>query len=115
MAEPRNRRSPRGQIAEHSGQVSIELEFLRARQAQAKATAKLADAISEAVDRFGPAADTIHGFGDRLDALCMFLQKKGPWLFASIPMILVAVNAISPSAATSLAEVLTKIAAALAN
>lgn len=114
MVEARARRSPRGQVSEHAGQVSIELEFLRARQAQAKATAQLAAAISTAVDRFGPAADTFHGFGERLDALCIFLQKKGPWFLASVPMILVAINAISPTAATGLAEALAKIAAALA-
>lgn len=101
-----SRRSPAGKLLEPSGAVNVEMAFLRARESQAKATAEMAQALVAATERFGPAADTLHGFGQRLDALCMFLTKKGPWVLASIPAVLVSINAISPAAAKALGAVL---------
>lgn len=58
--------------------------------------------LGNAVETLKPAIETVHGFGDRLDALCQFLKKKGPWLLGSAPGVLLAVQAISPSAAKAL-------------
>lgn len=40
----------------------------------------LAAAIDRAIERFGPAADTVAGCGDRLDKLCVWLRGKWPWI-----------------------------------
>lgn len=45
-------------------------------QAFAQATNRLAAAI----EGFKPAADTVHGFGHRLDAFCTWVKGKWPWL-----------------------------------
>lgn len=39
----------------------------------------LASAIREGTETFRPAAETVHGFGDRLDALCDWLRSKKTW------------------------------------
>lgn len=46
-----------------------------AMQAFAAATNRLAQAI----EGFQPAADTVHGFGERMDALCTWVKGKWPW------------------------------------
>lgn len=79
-----------------------------AQLAQARATMALARSIDRATKRVGPAADFVHGLGARLDALCDFLRKKGPWILASVPTVLMALGAITPNAAKILAEVLIK-------
>lgn len=113
MAAQRPRRASVSHLADHPD--NLDREFLKARRAQADATAALAAAIVGATTRFGPVADTVHSFGMRLDALCLFLKKKGPWMLASVPMVLVLVNAVSPQAAAGLAESIAKITAALAH
>lgn len=40
----------------------------------------LAAAIREGTETFRPAAETVHGFGARLDSLCRWLTGKWPWL-----------------------------------
>lgn len=62
---------------------------------QAKATASpearaqfaLAKAINKMDERFGPAADAIVSLDKRLDALCEWLKKRGPWVLASVPVV----------------------------
>lgn len=56
---------------------------------QAKAWHRIADVGEAALEAFKPAADTIHGFGIRLDALCKWLTGKWPWI-AVTAMLLVA-------------------------
>ena len=68
----------------------------------ADAIESLAGAVREGTIAFQPAADTVAGAGQRLDALCSFLAKKGPWLLASVPAVLLAIGAISPNAAAGL-------------
>ncbi len=85
--------------------------LVAAQVSQARATMEVAKAINRAVDTFAPAANTIHGFGDRLDALCTWLRKKGPWLLASIPGVLVGIQAISPQVAKGLQAILTGLGA----
>lgn len=84
----------------------------KALMAQAKAMEEVAAAINRAVDTFEPAMATVHSFGLRLDALCMFLRKKGPWILGSIPGVLVAIQAITPQAAKLLSAWLTGLGAA---
>ncbi len=85
--------------------------LVAAQVSQARATMEVAKAINRAVDTFAPAANTIHGFGDRLDALCTWLRKKGPWILASIPGVLVGIQAISPQVAKGLQAILTGLGA----
>lgn len=63
---------------------------------EAAAAFALAKAIDRATERLAPAADTIVGFGHRLDALCNWLKKWGPWVLASIPLVASAVGGAAP-------------------
>lgn len=42
----------------------------------------LAAAIREGTETFRPAAETVHGFGARLDALCTWVTGLWPWILA---------------------------------
>ena len=70
-------------------------ELVNAMNRFADAAEKIAEAVLAAVT-------FCDGIAHRLDALCSFLKRKGPWLLASIPTVLVAVQAISPNAAAAL-------------
>lgn len=35
--------------------------------------------IADALEGFTEAAGTVHGFGERLDALCIWLKSRWPW------------------------------------
>lgn len=54
--------------------------------------------IAASLERIEPAADVIHDLADRLDRLCQFAKRKGPWILASMPVIITAINAVSPNA-----------------
>lgn len=54
---------------------------------EARAQFALAKAINKMDERFGPAADAIVNFDKKLDALCAWVKKRGPWLLASIPIV----------------------------
>lgn len=71
----------------------------------------IALAINHAVGTFAPLAHAATDGMRRLDLLCQWLRKKGPWLLASIPGVLVAIQAISPQAAKALATVLQSLGA----
>lgn len=71
---------------------------LQAAEIVAKANYAVADAITAATERFAPAADVLAGVGDRMDHLCQFLRKRGPWLLASTPLVLTSIGAITPEA-----------------
>ncbi|MNX57068.1 hypothetical protein D3C86_878780 [compost metagenome] len=58
--------------------------------------------IADSLDEVKPAAQVVHDLSARLDKLCTFLRKRGPWLLASIPLVLSAVGAITPEMATGL-------------
>lgn len=73
---------------------------------EVQATLKLTKAIEAATDRFGPAADTIVGFGARLDLLCAWLKKWGPWALASVPFIATLIGGLSPNAAEAIGKFL---------
>lgn len=53
----------------------------------AAATDRLAAAAEQAVARLGPAADTVHGLGDRLDKLCAWLKGMKPWLIGAAVLL----------------------------
>lgn len=61
-------------------------------QTQAEALTRIADAL----ESLAPAANTVHELADRLERLCVFLRKKGPWLLASAPVIASIVGAVIP-------------------
>lgn len=66
----------------------------------------IAAAIHDASATFAPLAEAASAVIHRLDMLCDFLRKKGPWILGSIPTVLVAIQAISPQAAKALAAML---------
>ena len=74
---------------------------------QAEALTRIADAL----ESLAPAANTVHELADRLERLCVFLRKKGPWLLASAPVVASIVGAVVPE----LAPWLRAIAGALAS
>ena len=93
-------RCPEAELAE--GAITAITRLAAAEENKAASYA----AIAAAIERVVPAAEVIHGFGDRLDALCTFIRRRGPWLLASIPVILSAVGAITPNAAAALKTLL---------
>lgn len=49
---------------------------------------RLADVGEAAIEAFRPAAETVHGFGARLDALCSWLSGKWPWVALGSALLL---------------------------
>lgn len=72
----------------------------------AAAMREIAEAIRAATDQRQPMDVFFEGATNRLELLCRWLRRKGPWLLASIPPALVAIQAISPQAAKALAALL---------
>ena len=79
----------------------------------AAAMARVAEALNgvaleirAATDQRKPVDDFYAGATTRLEILCRWLQVRGPWLLASVPVTLVAVQAISPEAGKALATLL---------
>lgn len=70
------------------------------------ATLKLTAAINRATDRLGPAADAIVGFGTRLDHLCAWLKKWGPWALATVPVVASLVGGASPQVGELMGKIL---------
>ena len=71
--------------------------------------AESADRIAAAMERIAdsledlkPAADVIHDLAGRLDRLCQFMRRRGPWILASAPVVLSAIGAITPELAAGL-------------
>ena len=58
--------------------------------------------IADSLEDLKPAADVIHDLAGRLDRLCQFMRRRGPWILASIPVVLSAVGAITPELAAGL-------------
>jgi hypothetical protein len=95
-----------------AGQVRMLDDARPARRARVKqdpeavAAFALAKAINRATDRLGPAADTIVGFGHRLDVLCAWLKKWGPWALASVPVIASVVGGAAPEVGEFIGRIL---------
>lgn len=68
--------------------------------------AESASRIADALEELRPTAEVVRGFGERLDKLCEFLRRRGPWLLAAVPLVLTAINALSPEAARALGAVI---------
>lgn len=68
--------------------------------------------IADSLDEVKPAADVVHDLAARLDKLCQFVRRRGPWLLASIPVVLSAVGAITPELASGLKAALAALGAA---
>lgn len=58
--------------------------------------------IAQSLEDLKPAADVVHDLAARLDALCRFARRRGPWILASIPVVLSAMGAITPELAAGL-------------
>lgn len=70
--------------------------------------------IADSLDDLKPAADVVHDLAGRLDRLCQFVRRRGPWLLASIPVVLSAIGAITPELASGLKAAITALGAAAA-
>lgn len=68
--------------------------------------------IADSLDDLKPAADVVHDLAGRLDRLCQFVRRRGPWILASIPVVLSAVGAITPELAAGLKAALAALGAA---
>jgi hypothetical protein len=49
-----------------------------------------------------PGADALDHFAKAQIGVGVWIQKRGPWLLSSIPVLLISLNAISPDAAKGL-------------
>lgn len=58
--------------------------------------------IADSLEDLKPAADVVHDLAGRLDKLCQFVRRRGPWILASIPVVLSAIGAITPELAAGL-------------
>jgi hypothetical protein len=97
---PRRRRT---QSVEDPQAEVAEVTQIEATMAVAKALERIADGF----DALKPAAETIHGFGDRADALCRWLRGKWPWLGLLASTVLVRMINVAPAEAPKLIEALT--------
>lgn len=68
--------------------------------------------IADSLEDLKPAADVVHDLAGRLDKLCQFVRRRGPWILASIPVVLSAVGAITPELAAGLKAALAALAGA---
>ncbi len=68
----------------------------------ANALHRLADVGEKGLEVITPAVQFFGEASMRLDHLCRFLRKWGPWIMASVPFMLMLIGAITPSAATHL-------------
>lgn len=75
-------------------------------EAIATAMTRLADSL----DDLKPAANVVHDLAGRLDKLCQFIRRRGPWILASIPVVLSAVGAITPELAAGLKAAISALA-----
>jgi hypothetical protein len=74
---------------------------------------RTAERIAIALERLQPAADTLHGFGDRADALCKWFRGKWPWIGLFVGSLLVRGVNMSPEDAHRLVGGLADLAKAL--
>lgn len=79
---------------------------VEAEDPQVQAAKLLAASVDRAIDRFGPAADAVVHLADAQKRLCGFLVNHRLKLAMSVPVVLVAVGALSPNAATLLQHLL---------
>lgn len=63
--------------------------------------------IADSLDDLRPAAGVVHDLAGRLDKLCQFIKRRGPWILASIPLVLSAMGAITPEIAAGLKAAIT--------
>ena len=68
--------------------------------------------IADSLEDLKPAADVVHDLAGRLDRLCQFVRRRGPWILGSIPIVLSAVGAITPELAAGLKAALAALAGA---
>jgi hypothetical protein len=69
----------------------------------------VANEVRTATVQRKPVDEFFAGASMRLDRLCHWMKVRGPWLLASMPIVLVAVQAISPEAGRALAAILREV------
>lgn len=77
----------------------------------ADAIRDLAKAIDRHADHTKPIGEFFEGATVRVEKLCVFLKKKGPWLLALGPTALLIVQSVSPSAAAALKAIIASLPA----
>lgn len=70
--------------------------------------------IADSLEDLKPAADVVHDLAGRLDRLCQFVRRRGPWILASMPIVLSAIGAITPELAAGLKSAITALLSAAA-
>lgn len=115
MGEPRNNRGQRVISLPKSAQADPIASAIRDHAKAMNNVSVAMDGISAAIrpdtvqrqhtDAFFKTAN------DALLCLGTFLRTKGPWILASIPLVLVSVGAISPNAAEALSDFLKAVGA----
>jgi hypothetical protein len=80
---------------------------------QAAAMRQLAEAVAAGVEILKPAAEFVHGCGERLDSLCKYLKSWKPWAAtAGAAVVLRTVN-VAPDEVPKLLDALTQLLLAL--
>jgi hypothetical protein len=77
------------------------------------AQAAALDRVASALESFQPAAETVHGFADRLDRVCRWLTGKWPWVIGLAASLLVRTINMAPDDLPKLAAAVAGVARAL--
>lgn len=83
-----------------------------AEDAQSRATLEVAKALHRLADVgevLAPAADTVHGLGERLDKLCAWLTSSKPWKLLALFLILTQTISRAPEEAPKLIAALAQL------
>lgn len=84
--------------------------------AQSRATMEMARALHRLADvgaALKPAAETVHGLGERLDKLCAWLTSSKPWKLLVLALVLIQTISRAPEEAPKLIDALSKFVGAL--
>lgn len=71
--------------------------------------------VAAALEGFQPAADTIHGFGDRLDRLCRWLTGKWPWVIGLAASLIVRTVNLAPDDVPKIVAAVSDVARAISH
>ena len=78
---------------------AADLQLAAAVAAAAEQIGRHADALSSLAESVAPAANGIHNLAEAQRKLCEFMVRHRLKLAASVPLVLVAIGAVSPNAA----------------
>jgi hypothetical protein len=78
------------------------------------AQAHALERVAASLEAFRPAADTVHGFAERLDRLCNWLCGRWPWVIGLAATALVRTINLSPDDLPKIAAAIAGVARAIA-